>query len=208
MVLPKETAEEQLLRMIEGSQGPQRSSAPAPAPGRFSSWWEKLFSPRPRRIEADPFLLKLQLGSRFLWVILVGFAVYLVLSLFVMQPRHPAISTSTKEVPAAELSTAVQSPLKPLPQYLEGFQQRNPFTGAVAGQSVVVEKKSRLQEAVQGLTLVGIDRGPNPAAIIENSAQQKSTVVSVGDNINGLKVKKITSEGVVLSDDVEEFLLR
>ena len=45
-------------------------------------------------------------------------------------------------------------------------------------------------------------------ALIEHAAQQKTYVVRVGDEINGMVVKKISSEGVLLTYEGKEILVQ
>jgi hypothetical protein len=68
--------------------------------------------------------------------------------------------------------------------------------------------KRRLDEMVQGLVVVGIDRGPNPAALIEDQQTGRTTVIRVGDTVRDAKVKKIDGDGVLLTYEGEEHLLR
>jgi len=219
----KETAEEHLLRMIEGPQGTDPPSKPIPASvvrqfkdrtqELVARLWGRVLPARRRRYGTDTFLWNLRLASRLLWVVLAGLGTYVVLDLMVIQPkprpgRVLAIGNATT---ASEVSPANPADsLKPLADYLASVTQRNPFTGASKGHEAPVVKttKRRLEELASGLVVVGIDRGPNPVALIEHSAQQRTYVVKVGDEINGLIVNAISSEGVVVSYEGEEILLQ
>ena len=111
------------------------------------------------------------------------------------------------------LSDTTASPVRPLSEYLTAVTQRNPFTGRgagveVASQAATQTARHQLEESANGLSVVGIDRGANPVALVEEKAQQKTFVVKVGDEINGLRVVRIGPEGVVVSYEGEETLLR
>lgn len=232
MVTFKETAEEQLLRMIEGPQGPVKEPAasdpPPEAKGvppmlkriregcsfvvrwiqwRLASW---LHGPRGR----DTVLSNLQLVSRSLWVLLAVLGAYVVVDLLLVQPqvqRYVPLQTNSQAATQSASLAAAREPLRPASNYMEVIGLRNPFTGAPLGLGSSFSKeakKQKLEEKIQDLVLVGIDRGPNPAALLESKAQSRTVVVSAGDEISGMKVKKITSEGVLLSYEGEEFLLR
>ncbi|MBI3011938.1 MAG: hypothetical protein HYY58_05575, partial [Candidatus Omnitrophica bacterium] len=144
---------------------------------------------------------------------LAGLGTYVVLDLLVIQPkprpgRILAIGNATT---ASEVSPAKSADsLQPLADYLASVTQYNPFTGAAQGQAAPVIKttKRRLEELASGLMVVGIDRGPNPVALIEHGAQQRTYTVKVGDEINGMIVKEISSEGVVVSYEGEQLLLQ
>ena len=117
MVAYKETAEEQLLRMIEGPRGAPAPSSGQAAPaaarrpgmplGPLKELWgdlknrfrQALGSFKGKESAGDPLLWNLQLAGRFLWLFLAVLGVYVVLDLVVMQPaavmlawllRHPA----------------------------------------------------------------------------------------------------------------------
>ncbi len=228
MVAYKETAEEQLLKMIEGPAGPsgagslppQGPSAPSSGSGfpakplrdlarNFRDRLRQAFSPPRGRLESgDPLLWTLRLTGRILWAVLVLLGLYVVADLVVFRPvyRWSAESSGTAAAPAVDM----ENPLKPLADYLGVILMRDPFTGAVPGvpQTSVKTSQHKLEELAKGLVLVGIDRGPHPAALVENTEQKKTVVLNVGDEIQGMKVKKITQEGVVLAYEGEEYVLR
>ncbi|MBI3011177.1 MAG: hypothetical protein HYY58_01615, partial [Candidatus Omnitrophica bacterium] len=211
MVAFKETAEEHLLRMIEGPRGADPPGKPTPASvlsqlkdraqGLMARLWGLVVPARRGRYGTDTFLWNLRLASRLLWVVLAGLGTYVVLDLLVIQPkprpgRILAIGNATT---ASEVSPANPADsLQPLADYLASVTQYNPFTGAAQGRQaapVIKTTKRRLEELASGLMVVGIDRGPNPVALIEHSAQQRTYTVKVGDEINGMIVKEISSEG-------------
>ena len=230
MVAYKETAEEQLLRMIEGPHTPPPSS-PEPAPsairrpgmplGPLKELWGDLknrirqvvHALRGKETANDPLLWNLQLAGRFLWLLLAVLGIYVVLDLVVMQPANRVASTINASRPgpsAAAPPMMAENPLKPLADYIGVVVARDPFTGAVPGttSSPIKNSDRHLEEMAKGLVLVGIDRGPKPAALVEDTEKQKTFVVNAGDDVNGMRVKEINSEGVVLTYEGEEYVLR
>ena len=166
-----------------------------------------------KQAAGDPLLWNLQLASRFLWFLLAVLGVYVVLDLVVMQPAGRVASTIASArggSGGAVPPVMAENPLRPLADYIGAVIARDPFTGAVPGTSSSPVKTSehRLEEMAKGLVLVGIDRGPRPAALVEDTEKQKTFVVNVGDEVKGMRVKEVNSEGVVFTSDGEEYVLR
>ena len=215
----KETAEEQLLKMIEGPRGAGGAvKRPAvPAPRRWlvvlqelsGRWWRGLL---PGRREADVFLWNLRLAQRVLWVGLAGLGAYVILDLLLWPSTpsrdHRAVAAKVGQTSSAPATPPSARPLKPLAEYVSAVTQRNPFTGAAALSRMAVRTaKSHLEELAQNLVVVGIDRGANPVALIEQKNPQRTYMVKVGEALNGLTIKQISSEGVVVGYEGEELVL-
>lgn len=223
MVASRETAEEQLLRMIEGPQGagvPPRK--PSAGGGRGPSlkrvvddakdalvfWWRRLV---PRRAQSDAFLWNLKLAQQILWVALLLLGVYVVWDLMVAQsaPRARRLATAPSPAVTEDAVPPEVKAMRPLSEYLSVVMQRNPFTGAIGGIAPMVKTaKRRLQEMTSGLSIVGIDRGPNPVALIEDKGEQRTYIVKTGDRVKEMQVEKIDADGVVLSYEGEQVVLR
>ena len=226
MVASKETAEEQLLRMIEGSSGPaptaKRPGAPAPwlrllellrqAAARAQ---QTLLRPRLGKAPADPFLWQLQLAGRLAWIVLAGLGLYVIVDMVLMKPTLPRLAVplaSGGSAGGAEGQHAVPDPLETnAAAYRETLASRNPFRLATerliddaTGQTV----KNRLVELTGALVIVGINRGRVPEALIEHTAEKRTYFVKVGDTINGLKVTAIDQRGVTVSYEGEEITLQ
>ena len=224
----KTTAEEQLLRMIEGPRGgqpptPSASSAPVSrALGKLPEWmtrWKRrVGSVRSWRQPGDAFLWKLRLAQRLLTAVLVGLGVYVVVTLLLPpKPRlrqaavlniHPPVGPAASAGTASSAAEADHA-LRALSNYVAVVQERNPFTGASAREAGASLKtmKHHLEEMATGLAVVGIDRGANPVALIEDTAQHKTYIVKAGDELNGMRVKEIRDGKVLVSYEGEEFVL-
>lgn len=216
----KETAEEQLLKMIERPQAGGAEKRPtAHGPGRWRAMLHDL-AERSRRLllpgrrEADVFLWNLRVAQRILWVGLAGLGAYVMLDLLLspsqLNKRLHAFSARTQNVSTTTAPPRDTSrPLRPLAEYVAAVTQRNPFTGAQALTQVqaIQTAKDQLEERAQDLVVVGIDRGPKPVALVEQKSAQRTHTVKVGDELNGLTVKKISPEGVVVSYEGEELVL-
>ena len=210
----RETPAEQLLRMIEGSPATAEGLPKAAAVPMWRRLQEAcqdflgqvLQAVMPRR-DSDPFLWNVRLAHRALWIVLAGLGAYTAIDLFLVKPKPKLTRTTVLSVQrSAAPAAAPADGVRPLSTYVDAITQRNPF--ATKSQSAESKGASEMESLTSGLTVVGIDRGPNPVALIENAAQQKTYVVRVGDEINGMVVKKISSEGVLLNYEGKEILVQ
>jgi len=227
MVPAKETAEEQLLRMIEGPAGPKRSEDPKGSAlgkrfDRFKHQWDdfrhRLITPRRRRDHADTFLWQLQMAGRLFWVLLGALGVYIVVDLWLLQPQPPVLflpGTQTQQPVDGSVSRlGIEEDLKESAEaYRRTLASRNPFrlakeriveTGEPAGPTA----KNKLLELTSTLVVVGINRGRVPEALIEDTEAKRTHFVKVGDQINGVTIKDINDTGVVVSYEGEETFLQ
>jgi hypothetical protein len=153
--------------------------------------------------------------ERIFWLLLAALVLYLIVDLWVFQPKLPtAILPATPPTTAESEGIPTPSPaegdLKPLAEYRETLVTRNPFGiaaqkigSALGGEQV----RSRLTELAGTLAVVGINRGRVQEALIEDTAAKRTFVVKVGDQINQLTVKAIDQNGVTVSYEGEETLL-
>ncbi len=217
----KETAEEQLLRMIEGpagagrpATGPQRQSPVHQLVQRAQAFVDGLRAAvsgwlRPTTT-ADLFLWRLRLAERMFWLVLIGLGAYLIVDLLFGNTRLPAVNTApVGRVTAPTTGPSAEDQLKPLSEYRQRLLARNPFMLSAAKPTTAAPAaSSRLAELASALTVVGINRGRVPEALIEDSADQRTHVVKVGDQVNGVTIKAIDQRGVVLSLEDEEIVLK
>ena len=71
------------------------------------------------------------------------------------------------------------------------------------------KQKAPAEVGIPGdIKLVGIIWTDNPQAMLEGSKEQKTYLVSAGDNIGGLKIKKILSDKIIVSKGEQEWALR
>lgn len=218
----KETAAEQLLRMIEA---PATGGAPAGAPRppglrlpdlreQAAEWsWRLRRAFMPARLHGDTVLWNLQIASRALWGVLACLGLYALVTLVIAPAPPRALPSFTGPVAGAEASAVADIPAqRPLSQYFSAIQERNPFTGLAASVAVAVREtktaKQRLQEMAKELVVVGINRGADPEALIEDAAQRRTVIVKPGDLIGGVKVKEINAQGVLLGYEGEELLIK
>lgn len=232
--LRKETAEEQLLRLIEGAKGPKPQVSGAgpmnvspmknPLRGRLAQAGQQWMAAARFRLSAifgarqragDSVLQQLQLASSLLWVVLLALGIYL--GFQVVQDRAlrkaPLIVSAGASQAPTNTATPPPSPdtlMKPMAEYLSAILQRNPFTGASGTTSAapIQRARERLKELTSSLAVVGIDRGATPEALIEDKSRGKTYFVKVGDVVNGAFVKEISARGVIVEYEGEEELLQ
>ena len=218
----KDTPAEQLLRVIEGSPMPTAPGATTAKSASPLKWLvERLHAllaglaqlVLPAQREADSFLWNLRVAHRVLWVVLAGLGAYLALDVLAIRPTsrlasHLLPPSKADAAPAPSVSAGPS--LRALSEYLAAAQRRNPFTGTVATAAKAASKttKKRLADLAGDLVVVGIDRGANPIALVEQTSQQHTYMLKVGDTVNGMTVKSITPDGVVVTYEGEELTLK
>ena len=213
MVYPKDTAEEQLLKLIEGTPpgGIPRPSLKA-AGDRWRAFLDRFRFPKKfRRASADPFLRNLQIGSRLVWVVLLLLIGYLLSDALSPQglKRKPLVPTGTESAPStpAQTSPKPEDSLTPLSVYISSAGARNPFTPPTGSAPVTPQVRpvsNRLQELSEGLVVVRIDRSDNPRALIEDTKGNRTYFVRVGEQINGMTVSRVSDSWVTLSYEGKE----
>lgn len=171
-----------------------------------------LFRSRHRLEQSDPLLWRLRLAQRIFWVILGGVGCYLAIDLFLMQRRPPTMQSSTTRPiePSGIGEAPLEETLKTEAEYREELVGRNPFgltMGGSSTSSAPQHSKSRLAELAAALSIVGINRGRVPEALIEDKTAKRTFVVKVGDVVNELTVKAIDENGVLVSHEGEETTL-
>lgn len=213
----KETAEEQLLRMIEGGSGPQ----PPRRSGRamVAGWRQAALSVfdqvrrfampgQPVRAHSDVLLIRLHLAERIVWVLLIGLGIYLFMDLTMMRRRLPALSLPPQESLIGQQPNAGVGALRPLNDYRDPIVSRNPFHQRVTKAVVEAVTRTKLDEMTAGLVVVGINRGRIPEALIEDTAAKRTHFVRVGDQLNGMTIKSIDAQSVVVTYQDEEATLQ
>ncbi|MBI4597922.1 MAG: hypothetical protein HY737_05930 [Candidatus Omnitrophica bacterium] len=210
--------------MIEGSTAPATPQPPQRGGRYVERMTEQLKAqlaqarrwawPLPQRATSDALLARLRLIERLLWVALILLGAYVVWSVWLTE-RHPPVIASHSPAVGPE-SSAAQSPnpegdrLKELSEYREALALRNPFalSARSSGGRSDEEVKNKLTQLTGVLSVVGINRGASPEALIEHSEEKRTYFVKVGDQINGLTVRAIDQRGVVVSYEGEEIVLK
>ena len=88
---------------------------------------------------------------------------------------------------------------------------RNPFrlsAGRLSEPATGQTVRSKLLELTSQLTVVGINRGRVPEALIEDKDAKRTHFVKVGDQINGVTIIRIDSQGVTVRYEGEETTLQ
>lgn len=217
----KDIAEERLLRVIEKGQARSSSvSIGANKAGNPFKWIRMWFAQnyaRPVGRETDTTLRVLRVLSSVLWLGLAAFGIYFAADLIKnrevpFKQRVFDLLSEHSKMNSSSMNPVLEEKLKPESHYVQAMQNPNPFTGGA--EEVIVESEpargpsaeEKLAGMIKGLTVVGINRGSIPDAIIENSEEKRTFFVKAGDKINDLTVKEIKRDTVILSyegSDVE-----
>lgn len=173
------------------------------APQQVARWFT------PSRQPADTFLARLQLADRVMWVVLGALGVYVMGDLFFRPPQVPAL---TAPQPTAQVPGAAAEGGQPLvAQYQDPIVSRNPFNLSAkrsAGDLKETSAHDKLVEMTKSLTVVGINRGRVPEALIEDADAKRTNFVKVGDHLNGLTISAISDAGVTVTYDGEDTTLK
>ena len=95
--------------------------------------------------------------------------------------------------------------------YRQTLASRNPFRLEVERANEAPSSqtaKSRLADLTSSLTVVGINRGEVPEALIEDTQDKRTHFVKVGDQLNGITIRAIGQEGVTVTYEGEETVLK
>ncbi|GEM_PF-4773280 len=172
------------------------------APQRISRWFT------PVRQPSDPFLARLLLADRVMWVILGALGVYVFGDLVLTPPRVPALPALNAAVSASS-SAEVAPP--PVAQYQEAITARNPFNLSAkrsTGDLKEISARQKLEALTKSLSVVGINRGRIPEALVEDAEAKRTLFLKVGDHLNGLTVSAIDASGVTVTYDGETTTLK
>lgn len=174
------------------------------APQQLTRWLT------PARQAADPFLARLQLADRLMWVVLGALALFLVGQLLVGQPPLPSLM-SPEPLGGIAPPATVAAPARPVDQVQSAISGRNPFNLSATrspGDLKSTSAQERLMQLVKPLVVVGVNRGATPEALIEDAEAKRTHFVKVGDTLNGLRVTAIDADGVEVEYDGETFKIQ
>ena len=213
----KLTPEEKLLKIIEN---PSKETQDAKIKRSLRKFSFNLFSFRQlkanvKRLETakekfKPFLVNLKFVNQALAVIAIILVLFLLFDFLTGRPNLNNVYVYAREASGA--SPVIKSvPLKN-PVNLSDFQNLIDkrdilhFT-PLKKEEKIVQTKDVLMTEIAQLKLVGIIWSKNPQAMIEDKRENKTSLVSEGDAVGKLKVKKILRDKVVVGFENEEYEL-
>lgn len=94
-----------------------------------------------------------------------------------------------------------------MPEITSDANKRNIFTLASSIQEVPLMPAEAAQ-TIGNLKLVGIIWSDSPQAMIENAQEQKTYLLSEGEQIGQIKIRKVSRDSVTISKDEQEWVLR
>ena len=211
----KTTPEEKLLKLIENPNQPAADRHKIKLPGRkfsfnFLSFRQLKASIKQFKTAQGKFKLyaiNVKLVSRGLVVIAILLAIFLVFDFIAGQPTL-SNNVYAKQVGGESLAPGVIEPQSAinLTDYQSSIDKRDIFHFIpIKKEEKTVNNKDILMAEVAQLKLVGIIWSKSPQAMIEDKRENKTSLVSDGDAVGKLKVKKILKDKVVVVYENEEY---
>ena len=209
--------------MIEGPGGsgaprsPQRRFSPERIVGQLRTGFDALRRgtlPAQRHWDRSDLLLwRLRVAQRAFWLVLTAMGCYLVADLFLLPrqiPTRVSRASGSVAVPSGATEAVPGDQLKPLAEYRDALVTRNPFglSGTAIQRTDEGDAEEKLVELTSTLIVVGVNRGRVLEALIEDTATQRTYFAKIGDVVNGVTVKAITAEGVVVGYKDAEMVLK
>ena len=121
--------------------------------------------------------------------------------------------SGTGDAPAViSVPIEIGDAIRPLDDYQDVLMRRNPFRLESQKRSTTqrtqeLSTEVPLQKKVSTLSVVGVNRGKVPEALIEDRKTSRTYFVKVGDTVNGVMVEAINENGVLVSLDGESTYL-
>lgn len=236
MAQRKPTPEEQLLKLIENSESGNSSQKVAsetktkpakPKKGFLSGFFSKAKT-ESSKVEVEEtrpaasFSFQIKAVNNILIALVLAAGIYLILDLFVLKADQAEflsqVGTTDPVYPilGAEYEEASQD----VDYYQQPLQRRNPFlsssveviqdTAGGGGTFTAIsnEPSESLADVLSGFTLVGISWGADrPLAMVEDTATGRTHFLREGQELQSVKIQKITKEKVIVTYEGEEGVL-
>lgn len=215
MVKENVSPEERLFNAIEKNDGaaPEPGTLKKAAPD-FKELLFKLkrhiasFAIKKGETEKKPFfdiIGNLKIINRILVVASAALAVFLITDVIMANRNHNNIFAETYGVESLQFQKKLITPLKALSFYEEAAAKRDLFSPPARGSEAQLPgAQPKFTELTKNLVLVGIYWGTHPEAMIEDTAAKKTYFLKRGDPINGLRIKNILKDRVILEYQGEE----
>jgi|GEM_PF-891335 len=216
----KITPEEKLLKIIENPQTQKRM--PPAGPGAQSVAIKKDLSSLLKGLRIDPDISKyltLPNANRAIAVICAIITVFFIIGYIIygaqLNIRFNKIveGASMADINAKGMSAAQDT----FSNILEGARRRNIFTSLpmaspeqqqTGAAGIAGAPAEPAVESINNFKLVGIMWSDNPQAMIEDTKQNRTHLVGVGEKIREYKINKILKNKVILSKEKMEWELR
>ena len=220
MAKNKPTPEEQLLNLIEDTEGPstlglKRKKA---SPFSFISFGALSSTLARLRLTLKDWFIQLKGGidepNLKVWnkaLVVAAVILFIYLSADFML-RRLDLKQFTKKVSAQKARNFEQNvtpEVRPFLYYLEMVQRRDIFAPIrlKSAENPQEETKKALATLIKDLRLVGISWGSDPEVIIEDTKANKTYFLRAGDPINSFKIDTILKDKVILESEGEKMEL-
>jgi len=220
MAKNKPTPEEQLLNLIEDTEGPSSLSLKRKKQSPFSFISFSALSAVVARLKLalKDWLIQLKGGidepNLKLWnkaLALAAVILFLYLSADFML-RRLDLKQFTKKAAAQKARSFEQNvtpEVRPFLYYLEMVQRRDIFAPIKlkSAENPEDETKKALATMIKDLKLVGISWGKDPEVIIEDTKANKTYFLRAGDSISSFKINVILKDKVILESEGQKMEL-
>lgn len=202
------TPEEKLLKIIESGQAARRKLPPAAdnaqtAVGVLISWFRNIrISKESFRFFSPEIINRTIIAGCILST--VFYAVVFLKSKVGLRKRFEQASGGTADIAQGEKPSVFPEPNTT--EILNQARIRNIFTFFPS--NIREARQEDGAGAIDSLKLVGIIWSDKPQAMIENTKEQKTYLLSAGENVGEVKVKKILRDKAVLDVEGKEWELR
>ena len=204
------TPEERLLKIIENPQGQKGKIL---SPGKTFGIDVNALSAGLKAFRFDKSIFK-RINFQLINKGMLGLcAIFTLFAIFNFVQFKGYLAKQLKKVIAEANAAPVNQAAVALPdininQTLELSRRRNLFSFIPPVPETGVGITLNAAQTVGALKLVGIIWSDNPQAMIEDTKGQKTYLLSVGELVGGLTIKKILKDKVVLGQDKQEWELR
>ncbi|VAX34888.1 hypothetical protein MNBD_UNCLBAC01-1527 [hydrothermal vent metagenome] len=202
MAQKKETAEQQLLKMLEASAGP---AAVAPKVEKKAKGKQSVLS-------------LIRIGNKVLIAVIVGVAFFLVgevLAGMSLVGKNVRFSVNSSSVRGAKGSENFLPMIEGLSFYLSGVKRRNLFQPYDEERKKIAVDVSgenrRIAQATSHLRLVGVswlDTVATASVMLEDIDKKETYFLQKGEKIGDIFVKTIYADSVELGYENEEILIK
>jgi hypothetical protein len=207
--------EERLFNAIETNEGqPAKGESPKKNTLDFKELFLKLkkktFSFGIKKGEGDKkrffdIFGSLKIANRILAAGSGVLAVFLITDMIMLKQNPDRIFAETAGMEAAPFQKKPITLLKELSFYEEAAARRDIFNPPAKGYAKsALDTSPRISELTKNLILVGIYWGAHPEAMIEDAEAKKTYFLKRGDMVNGLRIRSILKDRIILEYQGEQ----
>lgn len=198
----KSTPEEKLLDLIENPTAQAKKQFKPPFKRKASFQIQSLISGfRGIWLKKGVQALTLKAVNKLLIAAAIIVSLFLIFDFVIGKKDIRSLYLMAQSlIPSDIVKSDNVSDVLPLPDYLEEVKRRDIFVSRqTETPAYETEEENTLASLTENLVLVGILWSGNPQAMIEDTALNKTHVLSKGDTVKGILIKDILRDKVILN---------